>query len=379
MLRNICRVILALTVTLSAISCQSAQVNIPPVSTLTSTMAIPMSLETTAISTRSAPTITPSAVTPPMQIRQQPGPFYEVAVTVPLGQNGVSYRGVGNPNMEITGPNALAILPDGSFVVADLIDNRLLQYDINSHFLKAIDLSALDIMNISDLRATDVGLFVLEISFNVDPRRYKIHQLLFNGDLKASFDIPEGFHLENGLSGIAIGSQGQILLEMEGGSRLYQLDEQPGSEPHYIAGYPFYGRNYELHSPVIGQSAAIKVGDINFTTKLSKQLGGLTFLQACPDGSFYAIRSDVVNDQVIQTDQTVHYVSGDGVQRGVARVPLAEYYYPVRRNLAVSPGGDVFALLPRPNSIKIIRLYFYKSIEPLIPGAVEPQIKMNPG
>jgi hypothetical protein len=152
-----------------------------------------------------------------------------------------------------------------------------------------------------------------------------------------------------------------------------------GSEPHYITGHPFYGRNYELHNPIIGQSAAIKVGDIDFTTRLSRKLGGLTFLQACPDGSFYAIRNDILNDQVIQTAQTVHYISGNGVQQGVARVPLAEYYHPVRRKLAVSAGGDVFALLSGPDSIKIVRLYFYRSIEPLIPGAAEPQISMNPG
>jgi hypothetical protein len=165
-------------------------------------------------------------------------------------------------------------------------------------------------------------------------------------------------------------------LEIQGGARLYQLGEQSGSEPIRV-GYLFYGRNYELNKPVIGETAVIKVDDIRLETRLSKGFGGFTFLQAFPDGSFYILRDDVVNDQVIQVDQTVHYISANGVQQGVARVPLAEYYYPVMRNLAVGPRGDVFALLPRPGSVHIIRLNFYKSIEPLIPGSVQPSVMIN--
>jgi hypothetical protein len=140
--------------------------------------------------------------TPALLIQEEMGPLYEEVVTIPVGEDGVQYRGVGIPNMEITGPNALAVLPDESFVVADLIDNRLLRYDSAGHLLKTIDLYPRDIVNITDLRASETGLFVLEISFNVAPPRYKVHHLSFEGDLKASYEIPESFHLENGLSGM---------------------------------------------------------------------------------------------------------------------------------------------------------------------------------
>jgi hypothetical protein len=86
------------------------------------------------------------------------------------------------------------------------------------------------------------------------------------------------------------------------------------------------------------------------------------------------VRDDVVNDQVIQVDQTVHYMNADGSQLGVARVPIDQYYYPVMRNLSVGPDGNVYALLPQTNSVDIIRLNFYKNLEPLIPGALGPAI-----
>jgi hypothetical protein len=334
----------------------------------------PISTPTNILST---PTLTPEADTiPPMLIQEQMGRLYEVIMTIPLGKDGVSYRGVGSLNMEITGPNALAVLPNGNFVVADLIGKRLLLYDVSGHLLKAIDLNALGILNVSDLRATEAGLFILEV-FLGPPQRYKVHHVSFKGDLIASYEIPKGFHLENGLSGIAIGSQSQIFLELEGGSKLYQLNEQPDIKPLRVAGYPFYGRDYEIHNPTIGESAVVKVDSLQVETTLSHGLGGFNFLTAFPDGSFYIIRDDIVNDQVIQLDQTVHYLAPDGVQLGVARVPLREYYYQVSRKLAVGPDGNVFALLPQPDSIKIIRLNFYKSLEPLIPTAVEPLVTID--
>ncbi|MGD0613007.1 MAG: hypothetical protein ABSB41_16035 [Anaerolineales bacterium] len=95
------------------------------------------------------------------------------------------------------------------------------------------------------------------------------------------------------------------------------------------------------------------------------------------DGSFYAIREDVVSESVVQVDQTVHSISVGGMQQGIARVPIAEYYYYVMRNLAVGPDGCVYALLPQPDSVHIIRLNFFKSLNPLIPDAIAPLVTLS--
>lgn len=336
-------------------------------------------LKSTSVSTLSPTPISVSTPTSSVIIDNKPGVFYETVFTIPVGEEGVTYQGVGTPNMEITGPNALAILPDGNFVVADLIDNRLLRYSSTGHLLKTIDLYSIGIVNVSDLRATDTELIVLEISFKVSPERYRVNRLSFDGKLVASYDIPEGFHLENGLTGISVDCEGEILLELEGGSKLYRLVNSQGnlSVANTISDYLCHGKSYRVINPGPGKTPNIIAGNIRLETQLTHGFGRLGLLGVLEDGSFYVTRDDVVTESVVQVDQTVHYISADGIQLGLARVPIAETYYYVMRNLAISPDGYVYALLPQPNSIHIIRLNFFKSIEPLIPSAVSPLVTIS--
>jgi hypothetical protein len=125
-------------------------------------------------------------------------------------------------------------------------------------------------------------------------------------------------------------------------------------------------------------SSKFKAGDVTYVTQLTTGFGGLISLGVYPYGGFYLIRDDVVNSQVIQVDKTVHFISADGIVQGMARVPLSEFYYPVRRSMAIDPSGDVFVMLPRSDSIDIIRLNFYAQLEPLVPGAVIPKITVSP-
>jgi len=78
-------------------------------------------------------------------------------------------------------------------------------------------------------------------------------------------------------------------------------------------------------------------------------------------------------------NEVIHYIDKNGVVQGVARVPLSEYYYhSAYRITAVGPDGEVYALLPRPDSLDVIRLNFYRELEPLMPEAVIPLILRLP-
>ena len=92
------------------------------------------------------------------------------------------------------------------------------------------------------------------------------------------------------------------------------------------------------------------------------------------DGSIYTDRVDIINTQV---DQTVHYIGADGAFLGVARVPLNEFRYTPKRSIAINTKGEVFVLLPRSESIDVIRLNFFKKLEPLIPEAAVPSITIG--
>ena len=301
--------------------------------------------------------------------------FYDTLFVIPVGEGSLQYFGGDQPDSEINGPNAIAILPDGGFIIADLVGNRLWRYGSTGKLLKSIDLYSIGIEQVTDLRSTNTELFVLEIR----NEKYRVNRLSFDGELITSYDIPEGFHIENGLTGIAVDCEGEVLLEIAG-SDLYRLVDAQGNLYSPIEETDYYcnGKPYRVVNSGPGTIPKLIAGSIPLETQLTTGLGGFNLLAVLKDGSFYVIRNDVVNDQVIQVDQTVHYINAGGVQQGVARVPLAEYYYSIMRNLAVGPDGNVYAILPQPDSIHIIRLNFYKSLEPLKLGAVQPYIAVSP-
>jgi len=299
------------------------------------------------------------------------GPLYDLVFSIPVGQDGVQYRGLDVPDMEITGPNNLAVLPDGAFVIADLIGNRLLWYSPAGELLREVDLYALDMLNVSHLRAAGEGLILLEVSFRVAPERYRVHRLSATGDLLASYDLPEGLHLEDGLSGIGAGCGGEILVELQGGAQVYQLveSERTYSFRYSPEGYPCDGRFYQM---LLGPLAVL--GEARVETTFTFGFGGLSPLQASPDGSSYVIRDDVVSDPVIVVDRTVHFMDARGRQLGVAREPIDERLYYVSGDLAVGPDGAVYHLIPRRERLDVVRLNFYEALEPFLPGARPPVI-----
>ncbi|MCS6906951.1 MAG: hypothetical protein RML93_03595 [Anaerolineales bacterium] len=324
------------------------------------------------------PTAPPPTLTlsPAVEIREQPGPLYETLFSIPVGEGGVTYRGGGVAEMQTNGPNALAFTPDDALILTDPVSYRLLKYDLSGRFLSAIDLLSLDILNVVDLRASETGLVLLEISLNVAPPRFRVHRLSFDGELIATAEIPEGFRLENGLSGIAVDCEGDIFLEIEGGFRLYRLAEVLEKPADEVAPseYRCQGKAYRAVRGDREGTPILMAGDVALTTSLTTGFGGLGLLGVLADGSLYVTREDVLDLSVVKVDKTVHYLDAQGHQRGVARFPLDEYFYYVLRSLAIGREGRVYALLPRSNAVEIVRLNFYHQLEPLLPNGVVPSV-----
>jgi hypothetical protein len=343
------------------------------------------SFPTATLSHPSNPTSTPTATSSPAiqpVIRKQPGDIYETVFSIPVGQDSI-IKYFGGGNTEINGPNAIAVLPDDSFLIADLVSNRLLHYDPTGSLLKIIELKNFGIKTVVDLRVKGGEIFLLETSYE----HYRVHRLTLDGALIASKEIPYRFPigekdltLENGLTGIVIDCENNIILEVTGGSKLFPLsDVQSQADPAKITqGIFCNGKRYRVTTPGLWQAPQISIGDVTYQTQLTHGHGGLSFLDVLQNGSFYVVRDDVVNAQVIKVDQTVFFVGADGVVQGAARVPLSEFYYYVMRKLAISPKGEVLVLLPRHDSVDIVRLNFYRQLEPLIQGAVIPQITLGP-
>lgn len=312
-------------------------------------------------------------------VNEEPGPYYETILQIPVSDAGINYRGAGVIEMQPTVPSALAVLPDGSFMIGDPTANRLVHYTASGERLPDIDLGALGIANVSDLMASAKELYLLEISFNVAPLRFRVNRISFDGQVLAQYDIPEGYRWDDGLYGFGpVDDEGEIILEYYGEVfRYFQLADQNGISNTEMNSLGVYGHLYKVlygsnREPM--SNPAVVVDGLRYETKST--LGGhLEILAILPDSSLFVYRTDVVSDYpVMQSDITVHYLSASGQQLGVARYPIAEWYSFIQRHVAVGPDGNVYALLPREKTVDVLRLNFYSSIAPLIPEAAELEI-----
>lgn len=359
------------------VSASSTPVPLPTMRSSPTGTLSPTPIDTSTLTATPFPTIQPV-------IHEQPGDLYETLFSIPVGPNNIIQYKVSS--IEIEGPNAIAILPDESFMIADPVSNRLLHFDQEGSLLNIIELENLGIRIVVDLRAKGSELYFIETGRGPDSqKKYWVHRLSTDGMLIGSDEIPYRFPIdanksentiESGLTGIAIDCEGRIILEVTGGSRLFPLSEvQKQPNPANITqGLLCNGKRYAVNRSGPWTEPQVSAGDKIYQTRLTYGLGGLHFIDVFQDGSIYIVRDDVVTDPVITVDQTVHYIGADGAVIGVARIPLSEFYYPIMRKVAINSKGEAFVLLPRPDSLDIVRLNFYESLPPLIDGAAKPEI-----
>ncbi len=334
---------------------------------------------------KQTPTQVPPATLEPLVypapvIYDQPGPLYDAILRIPVGEDGILYRGAGVEDMQPVGPNGLVVTQDGVMIIGDVFGNRLLRYDLAGHRLADIDLAGLGILNISDLVLAGNDLYILEVSFAVLPERYRISQLTTTGNLVRQYDLPEGYHFEDGLFGLAIGylpdGSEHILVQLDNAdnSSYYTLPAEPDGMPEKLPARPVFGEDLQIQSAGQEELAVLSLGMQEFISQVTS--GGTIFLlSARADGSLYLERDDLIAwDPIVTTDITIHYISPTGKPAAMARYPLMDWYFPIYRFLTVGPDGNVYALITRQESVDILRLNFYPQLEPQSPGAIKPSI-----
>src|SRR5690606_32650887 len=111
--------------------------------------------------------------------------------------------------------------PDGTFWIADTQGGRLLHYDPQGALLNGIDLRDYGVSGAADVEATGSDILVLSSGGEV-------LRLATDGELLATYDIPGGLGPEGGLTGLAVGDHGEILLEFEMGAQIAQFVDAHG-------------------------------------------------------------------------------------------------------------------------------------------------------
>ncbi len=291
----------------------------------------------------------------------------EIIFKIPVGDEGIHYEGADNPDVLTWGPPAFTVAPDGTYWIADTPDDHLLRFSQEGKLLDKIFIGDF-VTGAGDLEVTSSGIWVLDVA-SIPP---KVVQLNHNGKIISLHHLPKGLWLEDGLSGISIGSDGSLIVECIGGHAITQLITSGGEiKLEELEGYEFQGKVYSAYPADMREKDTsegyILAGDKRIDVAVTNDLGGLSILHINSDGSFYAKVVELVLHNTFQVDQKVYHYNATGTLIGMARVPLAERYTSVEHGLAVGPDGEVYALITKPDSGEIRRLEFNANLLPILP------------
>lgn len=298
----------------------------------------------------------------------------EIVFTIPVGENGIYYEGVGVPEMLTWGPAAFTVSPDGSFWIADTVGNRLLHFDSHGGLLEKINLDGY-IVGASDLVVTKSGVITVLDQASMPP---KIVQFASGGGVLGRHELPDGLRLGDGLSGISLGDQGEVLVEREGGAYVQQF---LGAHGNPVQAAPTKGnlhndKLYRAHPSGLTSAnpkqGTFQAGDITIEVNTAHDLGTLTILGFGPDNSLYVVLEELAQNPNLQVDKTIRHYDAQGSLMGIARMPLAEQYTYVAHGLSIGPDGSVYALATYPDHAEILRLAFESELNPILSDVAIP-------
>jgi hypothetical protein len=292
---------------------------------------------------------------------------YEVMFSIPIGDNGVHYEGVDIPEALTWGPAALTVSTEGDIWIADTAGNGLLRYSPKGEFLGKIDLSGLAVGTTDLIVNKDIVLVLDQAS-----QPPKVLRMDMKGNILGSFDLPKGLYLEDGLTGIAQGNNGDLLIEREFGASVTQFLDNKGVPTKNVAtdGFIQNGKLYSAHISGLA-SANPKHGEIDIAGKkigvdTTNELGGLQILGFGSIGDVYVIVEELAQSPALQVDQTIRHYDAEGNLLGTARMPIDEQYTYVAQDFAIGPDGNLYALVTRPDRVDIVRLNFYQKLDPIL-------------
>lgn len=309
------------------------------------------------------------AVNAATQIQQN-----DVVFTIPVGENGIHYEGVDVPEMLTWGPAAFTVGPDNSFWIADTVGNRLLHYGFQGDLLEKINLDG-SVVGASDLVVTRAGVITVLDQASVPP---KIVQFASGGGVLGKHELPNGLQLGDGLSGISLGDQGEVLVEREGGAKVQQFLDIHGNpvQAAPTKGHFHNGKLYSAHPSGLASAnpkqGTIQAGNITMDVNTTHDLGTLRILGFGPDNSFYVVLEELAQNPNLQVDKTIHHYDAEGNLIGMARVPLAEQYIYVAHGLTIGSDGAVYALATYPDRVEVFHLAFVSELDPILSNIAMP-------
>ncbi len=290
---------------------------------------------------------------------------YDVLFTLPVEPGSVSYSEQRNEELQ-WGPTALTVAPDGTFIIANTVDNNLLHVSDAGTILQTIDLSHIA-TGITDLEATSAGIFALDAAAMVP----QVLHLTYDGTVVAAHAIPDD--LSELLTGLVIDADGQVLLEQRAQLTYQFLDargERVEPEPDELE---VQGQRITITTESTNATppshGRINIGSQEIDVSVANNLAGLRLLGRPGPTDFIVAVSELVQDErgTLQIDQVLRRYDVSGQLLGMARFPLADQHIHVDQPFALDDDGEVYALLTRPESVAVVRLTFVNDLPAVLP------------
>ena len=288
--------------------------------------------------------------------------------SIPVGEHGVLYHGVGIDEMEITGPQAIAVTADGTFVIVDTVGGRLLRYTPSGEQIDAIHLEGA--VGVTDAVAAGDDVVVLDEAA-LEPAVLRVSSA---GAVLERSALPREA-AANGLSGITVDDAGAVLAELQGGQAFLSLDGAAVEAKRS-------GESFAVRSPSPADPAAdLRRGDLLrngqpfAAVEVEEMLGSMKVLAVLPTGEVFVLVEEVAFTPAVVVDQRVYRFGSDGSLTGVARVPLGDCFAYVKQGVAVGPDGRAYALVTREERVDVVRLGFKARLKRVLPESVQVEEK----
>ncbi|NOK60721.1 MAG: hypothetical protein GFH27_549297n322 [Chloroflexi bacterium AL-W] len=299
---------------------------------------------------------------------------YKVLFKLPIDEEGVMYSPAGEEMLQ-WGPKALAVAPDGTFIIANTVANNLLRINQTGEIIDKIDLSELAV-GVTDIETTEEGIFALD---SAAPEPSVLH-LTHTGDLIARYNIPFKEQFLISVTGLVLNDNDELFIEdraqitdklLDSTGQL-AADEQGNTGIQAVDGFSVGGHTIHIPKSSVAQETkhdeTILIGGNSVDIAVEQDLGGVQIVGAHSAKSFYAQVTELSNDAAgtLLVDTVLHQYSVDGQLLGLARIPLQEQFVRVDNPIALGENA-AYALLTEPEYISVVQLNLYDTLPSILP------------
>ena len=311
------------------------------------------------------------------------GEKYSVIFTIPVGEGGVNYANVGEEELEPLGPSAFTIGPDGTYFIADAVNNKILRFRPDSSQMPSIPVEG--VVGITDITVSNDNIYVLDQAA-LTPA---IIRLTMDGKMqeKTLLSPQPGGGLRSrmnlrSLSGLATADDGAVLLEFEAGAATRRLDDRRALDRS------MRGKNYSVKVPTLqnqvlegGRGYVLLNGQPFAEIRVDNFVAEMRKVSVNAAGDLFVLVDEIAATPQVNVDETVRRYSADGTPTGIARVPIRELRsYNMPTTVRPDENGEVVAFdnSKGKQTAAILRLSFETQLEPILPKFSPNQISVAP-